>query len=259
MFGFLQDLGLQPLAWGDLRARTASTNPYTGEVVELAFSVAQAVVVLFSPDDQARLHPDLRNEREPDYEQELTGQPRANVILEAGMALMSHPDRTIIVEIGHLRPISNLAGRNTVRITGGESPGKLNDLASRLETAGCPVNRNSEDWLNTSRFQRLEALRRVEPSIHAQSSRIQGQVDELLLEVQAAAGRADVHLQTPHDQRIAEFLRNRQEPFDAAALAASLPAPKLPQPDAKQLIIELDRAGLLERSPAGGRGWLPRR
>lgn len=44
LFGLLQDLGLQPLSWGKLRALTGTANPYTGQVVNVAFKVAQAVV-----------------------------------------------------------------------------------------------------------------------------------------------------------------------------------------------------------------------
>ncbi len=214
MFGFLQDLGLTPLDWGSLRARTGHTNPYTGDVVELAFQVAQAVVVLFTPDDEARLHPELAGEDEPEHERRLTGQPRSNVILEAGMALISHPDRTIIVELGRLRPISNLAGRNTVRITGSDTTAKLNELASRLETAQCPVNRHGTDWLDTQRFAQLAALtRRASAGVSATPT----QVDDLLLEVRAAAERAEVSLPVSHDQDVVAFLRDRREPFDSGA------------------------------------------
>jgi hypothetical protein len=127
----------------------------------MAFREAKAALVLFTPDEEARLHPELWAEEEGDQEKSLTERPRPNVILEAGMAFMSHPGETIILEIGRLQPISNLAGRNVVRIrTGAEIAAKLNDLASRLREAGCPVNTSGHDWLNTIRFQELSALHR---------------------------------------------------------------------------------------------------
>lgn len=107
MFSFLRDVGLRPLRWEQLRRETGTSTPYTGEIVEKAFEISQAVVVLFTPDDEARLHPDLRGKHEPETERELTGQPRQNVLIEAGMALSTHRRRTIIVEIGKLRPITN--------------------------------------------------------------------------------------------------------------------------------------------------------
>ena len=159
MFEFLRALGLDPLEWEELVATTGSAMPYSGEAVEQGFRQAQAVVVLFSPDDEARLHPDLHGcQGEPEHERELTGQPRANVILEAGLALATHPDRTIVVEVGDLRPISNLSGRNVVRFAG--TTDHLNTLAGRLERAGCHVRRDRGDWLDTKRFTALPALKR---------------------------------------------------------------------------------------------------
>ena len=159
MFEFLRALGLDPLEWEELVATTGSAMPYSGEAVEQGFRQAQAVVVLFSPDDEARLHPDLHGcQGEPEHERELTGQPRANVILEAGLAVATHPDRTIVVEVGDLRPISNLSGRNVVRFAG--TTDHLNTLAGRLERAGCHVRRDRGDWLDTKRFTALPALKR---------------------------------------------------------------------------------------------------
>ncbi len=151
-----------PLEWEELVNLTESTAPYNGEAVTAAFDVAQAVVVVLTPDDVGFLHPDLRGEREREDDREPTGQARLNVVLEAGMALQSHPTRTILVEIGHAREISDLAGRNAVRLDGSAS--KLNSLASRLEQAGCPVRRTGNDWLDTNAFAALDALTREAPS-----------------------------------------------------------------------------------------------
>lgn len=130
-------------------------------MVNVAFKVAQAVVVLFTPDDEARLHPDLHGQHEPDHEVQLTGQARPNVLIEAGMSLIGRPDETIIVEIGSLRPITNLGGRNVVRITADNVPRALNEIAERLESAAhCPVDRSSARWLNVDRFRTLKALTR---------------------------------------------------------------------------------------------------
>jgi predicted nucleotide-binding protein len=159
IFGFLRKIGLDPLEWEDLVDLTANTAPYNGEAVAAAFEVAQAVVVVITPDDIGFLHPDLQGEREREDDRDATGQPRLNVVLEAGMALQSHPKRTILVEIGHTREISDLAGRNTIRLDG--SAEKVNSLASRLELAGCPVDRGGSDWLDMSAFEGLDALTRA--------------------------------------------------------------------------------------------------
>ncbi len=53
MFTFLRALGLEPQEWGALVEATGSAAPYIGEVLDKAFGVARAVVVLFTPDDES--------------------------------------------------------------------------------------------------------------------------------------------------------------------------------------------------------------
>lgn len=154
MYDWLRRIGLKPLEWGHLIAQTGKATPYSGEAVEAAFGLAQAVVVLFTPDEFGILHPEL----EAGGNRDDGAQPRLNVILEAGMALQSHQDQTVFVEIGATRPISDLGGRNTVRLSGAADG--LNELANRLEGAGCPVDRSGGDWLQTDGLQELHALRR---------------------------------------------------------------------------------------------------
>jgi hypothetical protein len=159
VFDLLRRLGLQPLEWDELVDRTGSAAPYNGAAVAAAFEVAQAVVVVLTPDDVGFLHPALHGPRERDDDYNPTGQPRLNVVLEAGMALQSHPKQTILLELGYTREISDLAGRNTVRLDG--TPERFNGFANRLETAGCPVQRKGSDWLDAEGFTKLDALTRV--------------------------------------------------------------------------------------------------
>jgi predicted nucleotide-binding protein len=156
MFDWLRRVGLDPLEWSELVQLTRKATPYNGEAVEAAFSVAQAVVVLLTPDELGSLHPDLSDGEEDRFGP--TGQARLNVILEAGMAFQSHPTKTILVEIGRTREISDLAGRNAIRLNA--DPASLNDLANRLEDAGCPVRRTGGDWLDVTGLGSLSALRR---------------------------------------------------------------------------------------------------
>jgi hypothetical protein len=60
------------------------------------------------------------------------------------MALASHPAQTVLVEIGALRPFSDIAGRHTIRMD--NSPKKRQELAMRLQNAGCPVSLGGTDW-----------------------------------------------------------------------------------------------------------------
>jgi predicted nucleotide-binding protein len=158
LFGFLRALDLHPVDWEELVERTGKGTPYTGEVVDQAFIEAQAVVAVLTPDDEVRLHESLWKEDEEEHEKEFHGQPRPNVYFEAGMAFKAQPERTILVEIGRMRPASDLGGRNVVRLS--DMPAPLNALKNRLKTAGCEVNDKPSDWLDTGRFGKLAARTR---------------------------------------------------------------------------------------------------
>jgi predicted nucleotide-binding protein len=94
MFDYLRALKLEPQEWGDLVRASESGAPYTGEVLDRALEIAQAVIVLFTPDDEARLKADLIRDDDSPVEGELRGQPRPNVLFEAGLAFGRHPKRT---------------------------------------------------------------------------------------------------------------------------------------------------------------------
>jgi predicted nucleotide-binding protein len=143
MFDFLKSLDLHPMEWEYAVQLTGEATPYVGQVLDAAFSHAQAVVVLFTPDDVAKLRPDLCGKQEPEHETALTPQARPNVLFEAGMAMARNAERTILVEIGALRPFSDAGGRHTIRMN--NSVEKRKALALRLQSAGCTVNLNG-DW-----------------------------------------------------------------------------------------------------------------
>ncbi|MCY4530693.1 MAG: nucleotide-binding protein [Chloroflexi bacterium] len=151
LFVFIRAIGLQPLEWSEAVQATGKPLPYIGEILDVAFSTAHAVVVLHTPDDEARLQEHLWGDDEPPYEIELTGQARPNVLFEAGMAMGRSEDRTVLVELGTLRPFSDVAGRHTIRLDG--SSKRRQELAQRLEAAGCPVNLEGTDWHTAGDFE----------------------------------------------------------------------------------------------------------
>ena len=150
MFQFLRSLGLHPIEWSEARKLTDKPTPYIKEILDAAFSHAQAIVVLLTPDDEARLSKSLQGDNEPSYETELTGQARPNVLFEAGMAMGRDQERTIQVELGNLRPFSDIGGLHTIRID--DSPAWRNDFAERLESVNCDVDRSGTDWLTEGDF-----------------------------------------------------------------------------------------------------------
>ncbi len=107
--------------------------------------IAQAVVVLLSAEDGADLISSLCLPDDDPREKDLTGQPHSNVLIEAGMALGTDPDRTILVELGPIRRASDLAGFNVVHLSN-ESISRL-ALRGRLRAAGCAVQ-GTQRWFD---------------------------------------------------------------------------------------------------------------
>ena len=151
MFDFLRALDLHPLEWSEAVSDTRKASPYVGEVLDAAFSRAHAIVVLFTPDDEARIKEQFRAGNDPPHEAQLTGQARPNVLFEAGMAMARSQDRTILVELGNLRPYSDIGGRHTIRLD--NSSQRRQELAQRLQTAGCPARLTGTDWHTAGDFQ----------------------------------------------------------------------------------------------------------
>lgn len=150
MFEFLRALDLRPIEWSEATRLTRQGSPYVGTILNAAFEMARAVVVLFTPDDEARLRPEWHSTNDEPHETTLTGQARPNVLFEAGMAMGRDEKSTILVELGELRPFSDIGGRHVVRLD--DSTQRRQDLAQRLRVAGCRVNLDGTDWHNAGDF-----------------------------------------------------------------------------------------------------------
>jgi len=149
LFDFLRSIGLHPLEWSELIQRTGKPAPYIDEVLA-ELKNAQATVVLLTPDDEAQLREPFRENGDPAHETELTPQARPNVLFEAGMAMAHDENRAVLVELGTLRPFSDIGGRFTVRID--NSTPRRQEFAQRLEAAGCAVNTTGTDWHTAGNF-----------------------------------------------------------------------------------------------------------
>lgn len=145
LFDCLRAMGLQPQEWGQLIQQSHVGSPYIGAVLDEAFKSVQAVVAFFTPDE----HVVTRASTEAgQYAWRL--QARPNVLIEAGMALVTHPRETVLLVLGNQELPSDLAGRHFIRLDGTGIP--LKDLSERLKTAGCAVELSGTDWLNPGRF-----------------------------------------------------------------------------------------------------------
>jgi len=150
IFSFLRALGLNAVEFSQAIADTAGANPNITKVVKGALKRAQGVLVIFSPDEEARLKAKFRTLRDSTS---LEGQSRLNVIFEAGIALGAHPEKTLLVEVGHVRNISDIAGMHIPRLT--NDPTSRKDLAERLrKKLKLKVNTSGDYWLKIGDFSR---------------------------------------------------------------------------------------------------------
>jgi predicted nucleotide-binding protein len=150
VFTFLRALGISPIEWTSALAATKKGSPHVSEVIETGFDDAVATVVLFTPDDEARLRKKFVKKTDPEHERNLTGQPRQNVLFEAGMAFGKQPDKTILIEVATLRPISDLVGRHTVRLTNAMTTRQ--QFVVKLKTVGLTVDETGTDWHTAGDF-----------------------------------------------------------------------------------------------------------
>lgn len=148
MFAFLKALDLRPLEWTSGIRETGSANPSVQQIVDALFGKASAVVVLLTPDDEARLRPEFHEPHDPPHEVNLNGQARPNVLFEAGMAISSHPDRTVMVQIGQVRPFTDIGGSYITHMN--NSLVKRKELVAKLSNA-CAVDTSSDDWRDSAR------------------------------------------------------------------------------------------------------------
>jgi len=148
LFEFLQALGLRPIGWSAARVLTGKPSPYSGEILDAAFKHAAAVLVLLTGDEEARLRDPLRSEQ--DAAEATSFQARPNVLYEAGMAMGRAPERTVLAQLGPVRPFSDLFGRHVVRLSN-EVPSR-HELAEQLRLAKLDVNTSGLAWHTAGDF-----------------------------------------------------------------------------------------------------------
>ncbi|MHA6969373.1 TIR domain-containing protein (plasmid) [Glutamicibacter bergerei] len=137
---FLRYIEVSSLDWAEARRLTNSSSPTTLEIVQAGLNNAQAVIVIFTPDDEARLKDEFHNPFDGYDERKPTGQARQNVILEAGMALGIDAKRTVLVRRGKTRDISDIAGMHWLNLNNEWNDRSM--LVDALVSAGVTVSRN---------------------------------------------------------------------------------------------------------------------
>ncbi len=150
VFSFLRALNLEPMEWSQAIALLESGSPFVGEVIDVALKISAAVIIIFSPDDLAVLKNEFVKYDDKEEEKKLSPQPRPNVLFEAGMAFGINPKKTIILQFGELRQISDIGGRHVIKMN--NTPEKRKDLLDRLINANCDLESGGTDWLKVGNF-----------------------------------------------------------------------------------------------------------
>lgn len=136
---YLQFLHLEMMTWSAAVDLAEGTQPHTYDIVKAGIDNAAAVIVIFSPDDLARIKDAFSTDGDPDRKP--TGQARPNVLLEAGMAFALARERTIFLQSSKTRPISDIAGFNWVKLDGDWD--SRSDLKNRLVKADADVRKGN--------------------------------------------------------------------------------------------------------------------
>lgn len=135
----LRAANLNPLDWEEIVGWTGHSSPNTLEVIKIGLEKAQAILVLLTPDETASLRESLIGSNESS---ELGYQPRPNVLIEIGMAVALNPTRTLLLKLGPIRSISDIAGLNFLAFSGDAA--SRHALVERLKIAGCAARPTSE-------------------------------------------------------------------------------------------------------------------
>jgi hypothetical protein len=152
MTALLRAFDLKVIDWREASAHAGGGTPYTGDIVAAGMELADAVVVLLTPDDIGYVRPAFRMAADGPHELEPTGQPRLNVIFEAGMAVARDRQRVVLVQVGQVRKMSDIDGLNIIQLT--NDVDRRRDLAQRLQSAGLAVDMDGEEWRTVGDFNR---------------------------------------------------------------------------------------------------------
>lgn len=151
-YDLLGALGLKAQEWGHAirAAKRKGSNPYVNDAVTKIMEQAQAIVVVLSPDDDVTLRKQFVTKQERTTEGKIQGQARPNVIFETGIAIGTHHRKTVIVQIGDVKPFTDISGMHILRLSGSDS--SRHEFANRLKDLGCKIDTDGDHWLRAGDF-----------------------------------------------------------------------------------------------------------
>jgi hypothetical protein len=135
---FLEQAGLIVFDKENAVELVQTAAPFREEELAAAFKHAKAVIVFLTGEEKARLCKTFQQKYDQDFEKIYSPQPTPEQLFEAGYAFGMFPKRTILVQIGEVRPFSDIAGRHILHFTGTNEDYYV--LRTRLTIAGCLTN-----------------------------------------------------------------------------------------------------------------------
>jgi predicted nucleotide-binding protein len=152
MYQFLGSLGLKALEWGHAirAARGKGGNPYVNDAVAKIMEQAQAIVVMLSPDDEAKLKDQFVQKHERSTEGKPQGQARPNVIFETGIAIGTHHRKTVMIQVGLVKSFTDIGGMHIPYLSNEDK--SRHEFANRLKDLGCKINQDGDHWLRAGDF-----------------------------------------------------------------------------------------------------------
>lgn len=157
VYQVIRSLGLTVLEWNDAVKKASKTdpNPVIADIIHKVMEDAGALVVLFSPDDEVKLKDHFCGKEERETEGKLRGQARPNVLFESGLALGLHPRKTLLVQVGQIKPFSDVGGKHIMHLR--DTIQSRNEFANKLEGIVGTVNRTGNDWQSVGKLESTPA------------------------------------------------------------------------------------------------------
>ena len=147
---FLNILGIITIPWHVLVRAVDKPNPNILDIVMKGFELAWGAIILFTPDEISYLLKKYIKDDDPDYEYNKSCQSRPNVLFEAGISFGCKPDRTILTQIGYIRPFSDISGKYIIHLDSKEG---ISHLILELKKIGCLMDEFDESKIeNTCKF-----------------------------------------------------------------------------------------------------------
>lgn len=150
LVSLLRALDLRVVTWEDAVRGLEGGTPSTLDIVRSGIDMADAVVVLMTPDDLGKVKNEFSDPHDSPTEAKLTGQARQNVVFEAGWAMALKQNKVVLVQAGDVRALSDIDGLNYVRLSGDISSRKT--LINRLRNCKLDVDDSGEEWRTAGTF-----------------------------------------------------------------------------------------------------------